>query len=348
MRLDVLDFDLPPERIAQVPAPTRDAARLLVLDRASGRIEHDTIGGLVSRLGPGDLVVVNDTRVRPARLVARRATGGRVELLAIEAIGDGTDAPWLALARAGGRLVAGEELVVADDVRVRLVAVLAAGRVEIRAIGESMESLLARYGRMPLPPYIRREGVDLDALDRERYQTTFAAQDGAVAAPTAGLHLSPGMFEAIRARGVRIAALTLHVGLGTFEPVRVDDLDDHRMHVERGFVPAETADAVRATRAAGGRVVAVGTTTVRALESAAAASPDGAPRAGDFETALLIQPGYRFRAVDALLTNFHLPRSTLLALVAAFAGTEAVLDAYRAAVAAGYRFFSYGDAMWIA
>ncbi|MGE0192602.1 MAG: tRNA preQ1(34) S-adenosylmethionine ribosyltransferase-isomerase QueA [Planctomycetota bacterium] len=351
MRLDLLDYDLPPEQIAQAPSPQRELARLLALDRRSGAVRHGSIPDLVGHLQPGDVLVVNDTRVRPCRLTAWRATGGRVELLVLEALAEpapGGGPAWLAQVKAGGTLRTGEELSVGGAPRLRLLGARGEGRHALEALGGTMGELLDTHGRMPLPPYIRREDGSDQALDRERYQTVYAAHEGAAAAPTAGLHLTQALLEAIRARGVVVAPVTLHVGLGTFEPVRVDDLDDHVMHREHYDVPAATAEAVRAARARGGRVVAVGTTSVRTLEAAAAETPDGLPRAGRGHTGLLIQPGYRFRAVDALLTNFHLPRSTLLALVAAFAGREAVLAAYREAVARRYRFFSYGDAMWIA
>ena len=351
MRLDLLDYDLPPEQIAQAPPPHRDAARLLVLDRRSGAVQHRQVPDLVQRLEPGDVLVVNDTRVRPCRLTAWRATGGRVELLVLEPLAEpapGGGMAWLAQVKAGGTLQAGEELVVDGLPRLRHLASQGEGRHVVEACGSTMDALLEAHGRMPLPPYIRREDGADQALDRERYQTVYAAHEGAAAAPTAGLHLTEALLDAIRARGVVVAPVTLHVGLGTFEPVRTDDLDDHAMHQEHYDVPAATADAVRAARERGGRVVAVGTTSVRTLEAAAADTPNDLPRAGPGATRLLIQPGYRFRVVDALLTNFHLPRSTLLALVAAFAGRESVLAAYREAVASGYRFFSYGDAMWIA
>jgi len=346
MRIDDLDFELPPELIAQEPAVRREDARLLVLDPGTASPRHTSIRALPAELVPGDLVVLNDTRVLPARLDARRDTGGRVELLALEAEADGR---WRMLARAGGTLRADEVLLVGEDAQVRLDRPLGGGRWLAAGVDGDLLSLLLRYGRMPLPPYIRREGADprLDALDRERYQTVFAKHAGAVAAPTAGLHLTPELLAALAARGLEVATLTLHVGLGTFEPVRTERLEDHRMHDEAFEIPPATAEAVRRTRAAGGRVVAVGTTTVRALEAAAAASDDGLPTAGAARTDLLIAPGYDLRVVDVLLTNFHLPRSTLLALVSALAGRERILAAYAEAVREGYRFYSYGDAMLI-
>ncbi len=360
MRQEELDYDLPPELVAQEPAPRRENARLMGLDRGGGGCLHRRIVDLPALLRPGDLLVLNDTRVLAARLLCRRRTGGRVEVLLVEP----GDAGWLALARAGGRLVEGERLAVVGGGAVRLGRALGGGRWVVSGEGAAVEALMERAGRMPLPPYIRREDDDpRAAMDRERYQTVFARAGararvrtrgrehagarGAIAAPTAGLHLTEDLLEQLGAGGVVIRFLTLHVGLGTFEPVRTERLEDHPMHEEVYEIPAATADAVRAARREGRRVVAVGTTTVRALEASAVASPDELPVPGLARTRLLILPGYRFRVVDALLTNFHLPRSTLLALVAAFAGRERVLAAYAEAVRRRYRFYSYGDAMLI-
>ncbi len=350
MRLDDLDYHLPEDRIAQVPAERREDARLLVLDRASGRRTHRGIVDLPDLLAPGDLLVLNDTRVVPARLRARRATGGQVEVFLLEPGAEpGT---WEALVRAARSIRAGERLGLGEGTGedgIRLLASRGRGAWLVEGAGAGMEAIMARHGEMPLPPYIRREAGDTRApLDRERYQTVFARHDGAIAAPTAGLHLTPALLDRLRQGGVEVETVTLHVGLGTFEPVRVEDLDEHAMHEERYVVPAATAEAVRRVKAAGGRVVAVGTTSVRTLEAAALASGDGLPRPGAARTDLLIQPGYAFRVVDVLLTNFHLPRSTLLALVAAFAGLDAVRAAYAEAVEEGYRFYSYGDAMLLA
>ena len=347
MRLDDLDYDLPEDLIAQVPAPHREDARLLVLDRDTGRRTHQRIVDLPDLLAPGDLLILNDTRVVPARLRARRATGGAVEVFLLE-----PSAPagtWEALVRAARSIREGEVLSLGGEDGIRLLTSRGGGAWQVEGVGGTAEELMARHGEMPLPPYIRREAGDARApLDRERYQTVFAREDGAIAAPTAGLHLTPAPLERLRERGVEVATVTLHVGLGTFEPVRTDDLDDHPMHEERYAVPLGTASAVRRTKEQGGRVVAVGTTSVRTLEAAALASDDGLPQEGEARTDLLNQPGHPFRVVDALLTNFHLPRSTLLALVAAFAGLDAVQAAYAAAVEERYRFYSYGDAMLIA
>jgi S-adenosylmethionine:tRNA ribosyltransferase-isomerase len=338
------DYDLPEERIAQQPAPRRDASRLLVLERESGEVRHRTFGEVGEELSPGDLLVLNDTRVLAARLFARKPTGGGIEVLLVEPA-SAEPTIWRALLsgsrslRPGMRLEAGGGLTVEilereDDVWL----------VALRSAGDPVAVALAR-GTLPLPPYIARDEDDpRAALDRERYQTVYARVPGAVAAPTAGLHFTPELLENLRNRGIGIAWLTLHVGPGTFLPVRTDDVESHTLHEERYELPEPTVEAVERARAAGGRVVAVGTTVARTLEAAAAS---GTLTAGSGRTALFIYPGYRFRVVDALVTNFHLPRSTLLMLVCALAGTEATLSAYRVAVREGYRFYSYGDAMLV-
>ena len=354
MRLEDLDYDLPDGLIAQEPTARREDARLLVLARGSGTVEHRGVRDLPGLLRAGDLLVLNDTRVRPARLAARRATGGAVEVLLVAPASEEGVEAWTALLAANRPLRAGETLILTHDggnvaAGVRLLRRAAEGPWVVAPEGGTFPELMARHGAMPLPPYIRRGAGDpRTALDRERYQTVFAREEGAVAAPTAGLHFTPALLEAVRARGTSVASVTLHVGLGTFLPVTGARLEEHRMHSEPYAIPEETAAAVRRTKAQGGRVVAVGTTSVRALEASALASTDGLPRAETSRTDLFVMPGFRFRVVDALLTNFHLPRSTLLALVAAFAGFEPVLAAYREAVAQGYRFYSYGDAMFIA
>jgi S-adenosylmethionine:tRNA ribosyltransferase-isomerase len=338
------DYALPPERIAQDPAEPRDAARLLVLDRRSGARRDTSVRDLATLLRPGDCLVVNDTRVIPARLLGTIAGSERAaEVLLVRALPDGE---WEALVRPARHCPPGTTLLLADG-RARAV-VTGSGAVGRRRLSLDWPGpvavLLATHGLPPLPPYIRRYRKP-GGEDFARYQTVYAARDGAVAAPTAGLHFTPELLTALRARGVEIHAITLHVGPGTFQPVRVTRVAEHRMEPEACEVPAATAQAVGRARAEGRRVLAVGTTTVRALESASGAS--GAVVAGAGSAELTITPGFRFRAVDALLTNFHLPRSSLLLLVSAFAGRELVLDAYRHAVAAGYRFYSYGDAMLI-
>lgn len=349
MRTDDLDYHLPPERIAQAPPAKRADARLLVVPRAVGDLAHRSIRDLPTLLEPGDLIVVNDTRVLPARVYALRDTGGRVEILFLEPVGDDAAGPWQALLRSGGRPQPGEQLSLNADVLIELRERRSDGTWLVATTGATPEAVMEAHGIMPLPPYIRRQQADeRGAMDLERYQTVYAAEAGAVAAPTAGLHLSDELLAALAERGVQLARVTLHVGRGTFDPIRADDLDAHDMHSERYSIPDVTVQAVRRTKAAGGRVVAIGTTSVRALEAAAQDADDGLPVAGAGSTRLLIQPGYTFRVVDALLTNFHLPRSTLLALVYALADRDRIRAAYDAAIEAEYRFYSYGDAMLIA
>lgn len=346
MRISEFDFELPEALIAQRPAEPRESARLLVLPRCGGETAFGVVSELPGRLPARSLVVVNDTRVMPSRVFADKPTGGRVELfvLGLGAAGE----PVACLLRSSKPLRPGTVLAVrARDGGAAGIAaeVVRRDREEAHVrFDADVAQVLARAGHVPLPPYIRR---DDDAGDRARYQTVFAAHDGAVAAPTAGLHFTEALCGALEAQGHALARLTLHVGLGTFAPVRVEDLAEHRMHEERFVVPTETAAAIAAARAEGRAVVAVGTTVVRALESAWDEEARSV-RAGPGATRLFIQPGHRFRAVDALVTNFHLPRSTLLVLVSAFAGRERVLAAYAQAVERQLRFFSYGDAMLIA
>ncbi len=357
MKVTDFDYELPPERIAQFPAQRREDARLLAHRVANDETAHLTIRELPARLRAGDLLVVNDTRVLAARLAARRASGGAVELLVLG------DAPlpgrFRTLARPARRLAVGEELAVEGSLaRVRLVAreTDSAGEptaewqaelvgVEPQPAREGLRDLLDPGGRLPPPPYVERDRGEsaTDVLDRERYQTVYAREPGAVAAPTAGLHLSRELLALLAERGIERAAVTLHVGIGTFRPVTAERLEDHDMHAETFESSEAAAEAVRRCRERGGRVVAVGTTSLRVLESCAVG--DGLVRAGRGETRLFLHPGKRVRVVDALLTNFHLPRSTLLMLVAALAGRERVLRLYAEAIERGYRFFSYGDAM---
>jgi S-adenosylmethionine:tRNA ribosyltransferase-isomerase len=340
------DYELPPERIAQEPAAERDGSKLFTLDRATGEIGHRGFVELPDLARPGDLFVFNDTRVLRARLEGRKETGGRVELLLLEPEGDDRDT-WRCLVRASKPVRAGTRIGLAGGAAVEVL-----GReddawtVRIHAEGGT-DAVLEREGRTPLPPYIKRRRDDpRERLDRERYQTVFARSPGAVAAPTAGLHFTPRVLAALAAREVRTTCLTLHTGEGTFLPVRAERVEENRMHAERFEISERAAESVRAARLRGGRVVAVGTTVVRALE--ANATEGGSVRAGSGRCDLFIRPGHRFRVTDALVTNFHLPRSTLLMLVSAFGGTERVLAAYREAVRTGYRFYSYGDVMWIA
>lgn len=352
-RISDYDYELPPELIASTPAAVRDAARMLVVDRASGTLSHATVRDLPGFLRPRDCLVVNDTRVIPARLLGRRtATGGRWEGLFL---GTTPSGDWRLLSHSRGRLLEGESVTVVPvhraDAQESLTLTLLGREPEGVFVfhpegggslpGSAIETL-QQFGTVPLPPYIARDVATPD--DFERYQTTYARNPGAVAAPTAGLHLTPELLSQCEAKGVGRAAVTLHVGVGTFRPVSVEQLDDHRMHSEWCDVPGETVVRIRATRAAGGRVIAVGTTTVRTLESA---SRSGELREWQGETDIFIRPPWTFRSVDVLLTNFHLPRSTLLVLVSAFAGRELIRQAYETAIAERYRFFSYGDAMLI-
>jgi S-adenosylmethionine:tRNA ribosyltransferase-isomerase len=343
------DYELPEELIAQRPAPERDASRLLVLNRARGTWRDAQFSELAGEFSAGDVLVVNNTRVFPARLAGRREpSGGQVELLLVE---EREPFVWDALARPARRLARGQQVSFGDGrLRAEVLAEHEDGRRTVRfACAGDFDALLEEFGQMPLPPYIKRKRLEEDAQqrtqDRERYQTIYAAARGAIAAPTAGLHFTPRVFAELRARGVIIAEITLHVGYGTFAPVRVEDLSGHAVEPERFEIDEEAARAINAARERGGRVVAVGTTSVRALESAA--DEKGCVRAGRGLARLTITPGYEFKTVGALVTNFHLPRSSLLVLVASFAGRDRVLAAYRHAVRARYRFYSYGDSMLI-
>jgi S-adenosylmethionine:tRNA ribosyltransferase-isomerase len=366
MLLSEFDYELPDELIAQKPLAERDASRMLVIERESADFRDAHFRALPENLRAGDLLVLNNTKVFPARLVGRRETsGGRVELFLLRVISNEDRIVWLTLARPARRLPRGARVLFDESasdknsinqvskrnssetiLRGEVLDVLANGQriVRFECAGDFDETL-NRLGRTPLPPYIKRASENLEGDDRARYQTVYAKKRGAIAAPTAGLHFSARIFEALAARGVRTAELTLHVGYGTFEPVRSEDLSAHRVAPEFYEISEETAHLINETRRSGGRIVAVGTTVTRALE--AATDEAGITRATAGETDLTITPGYRFRAVDALLTNFHLPRSSLLVLVAAFAGRDLTLRAYRHAVAARYRFYSYGDCMLI-
>jgi len=337
MRVADFDYALPEALIAQRPAAERSGSRLLHLDGASGALEDLAFTDFPSLVGAQDVLVLNDTRVIKARLAGRKSTGGRVELL-VERVLAMREA--LALVRASHPPVPGSMLLVGDDLRIEVLA-REGDLYRLRFQDASVAEALERHGAVPLPPYIARAPETCDA---ERYQTVYATHPGAVAAPTAGLHLDSPMLADLARRGVRIARVTLHVGLGTFQPVRAERVEEHHMHRERLHVPASAVEQIAAARAAGGRVLAVGTTVLRALESAARG---GKLEATDGETDLFVYPGFRFRVVDRLLTNFHLPRSSLMMLVAAFAGLDHILRAYAHAVGQRYRFFSYGDAMLI-
>ncbi len=342
----LFDYTLPPELIAQRPADRRDESRLLVLRRTTGCVAHHRFGELPDLLRAGDLLVLNDTRVIPARLCLRRKSGSRIEGLFLKEADGGR---WTVMLRGRGRIREGEVLDVegAEGQALRLCESLGEGAwaVAPEPVVPAMD-LLERAGRSPLPPYIRRKDpdADLEALDRRRYQTVFAREPGAVAAPTAGLHFTPEVFRALEARGVERTTLTLHVGLGTFKPVATEQVERHRMHAERFRVPPAAAEAIRSARNEGRRVIAVGTTVVRVLESLVRR---GGLVPTEGETDLFIYPAFEFHVVDGLVTNFHLPRSTLLMLVSAFAGREFLLRAYEEAVARQYRFYSYGDACLI-
>ncbi|HHV94189.1 MAG TPA: tRNA preQ1(34) S-adenosylmethionine ribosyltransferase-isomerase QueA [Firmicutes bacterium] len=340
--MKVADFDyyLPEELIAQEPVEPRDASRLLVVHRKTGQLEHRVFRDIVEYLLPGDVLIINDTKVIPARLYGRKKdTGGQVELLLLRRINRDL---WETLVRPGRRVRPGTWLEFGDG---RLLAEVedatpAGGRI-VRFVYEGVfETILDELGQMPLPPYIHKE-----LADRNRYQTVYAREEGSAAAPTAGLHFTPGLLDKIKEKGVAIHPITLHVGLGTFRPVKVEEVAEHKMHSEYYSISEETANAIAAAKEAGGKVIAVGTTTTRTLE--AAAHKHGRVTADSGWTDIFIYPGFQFRVVDALITNFHLPRSTLLMLVSALAGRDLILHAYRVAVERRYRFFSFGDAMLI-
>lgn len=337
MNLKTSDFDyrLPEASIAQTPAEPRDSSRLLVLHRETGRLEHRIFRDVGEYLRPGDLLVLNQTRVIPARLYARKETGGRVELLLLRRRDSVT---WEALVGGKGLRV-GRKVKVEEGPAAEVVEMLNGSERLIR-FSEPIEPYFPKVGHVPLPPYIHEE-----LKDPERYQTVYAREPGSAAAPTAGLHFTPGLLEQVQAQGVRIAYVTLHVGLDTFAPVTEDNPTEHKIHTEWCELPQQTADLINQTRAAGGRVIAVGTTSVRTLETAANRRLPITSYSGT--TSLYILPGYQFKLVDAMITNFHLPKSTLLMLVSAFAGRETILRTYETAVREGYRFYSFGDAMLI-
>ncbi len=339
MTLDEFDYDLPPELIAQHPPEVRGAGRLLHVDAPASALTDGWFRDLPAHLRAGDVVVMNDTRVIPARLFGRKASGGRVEVLVERILGPHEALTQLRVSKPPGP---GSRLVLEPDLDVEVLSREGEFWHLRFAGGTPLLELLDRHGHLPLPPYIERAA---DADDDARYQTVYAKRPGAVAAPTAGLHFDEAMLERVRASGARIVTLTLHVGAGTFQPVRVDDISQHQMHSEWYDIPQDVVDAVTQARRDGGRVLAVGTTSLRALESAAAAT--GNLQAGSADTRLFITPGYRFRVVDRLFTNFHLPKSTLLMLVSAFGGIETLRRTYAHAIASRYRFFSYGDAMLI-
>ena len=332
-------YDLPEELIAQTPLAQRDSSRLLVMDRKSGELQHLHFYDIVKFLKPGDCLVMNNSRVLPARLLGHRPTGGAVELLLLRDLGD---KKWECLAKPGRKLQVGQQVIFGDGVlTATVVSVQEDGNriVEFHYEGIFLE-VLEQLGKMPLPPYIREE-----LKDQERYQTVYSKQVGSAAAPTAGLHFTQELLEQIRQKGVKTAFVTLHVGLGTFRPVKAEEITDHHMHSELCMITEETAGILNETKAAGGRVICVGTTSCRTLESLV--KEDGTFEASSKWTEIFIYPGYSFRAMDGLITNFHLPESTLVMLVSAFSSREHVLNAYETAVRERYRFFSFGDAMCI-
>ncbi len=337
----VIDFDyhLPPELIAQTPSETRGASRLLDLDRTTGAVADRRFAELPALVPPGDLLILNSTKVRHARLIGWRPSGRPAEVLLIHPAADGC---WIAMGKPGSALKPGKRIALGETASIETVAVLDGPNRLVRFIGTTAEAAMTTYGRLPLPPYITREPT---RADDDRYQTVYAERPGSVAAPTAGLHFTPEILATLAGDGVGIGKLDLEVGPGTFRPLEGDDPAAHPMHRESFTIAPELADRIRATKAGGGAVWAVGTTVVRALESAA--RPDGGLATGPQETTLLILPGFRFQVVDRLITNFHLPRSTLLMLVSAFGGGPAIRAAYQHAVEQRYRFYSYGDAMVI-
>lgn len=335
-------FHLPQELIARHPMATRDGSRLMLLDRSTRSIAEDTFSNLGCYVKPGDLLVMNDTRVIPARLFGRKESGGRVEIFLLRRE-TGAEERWECLLKSSKRFREGQCIQLESGMSAVAQSRLPSGNWLIDFAGDEQFAVwLEREGHMPLPPYLQRD----DRLeDRERYQTVVSREPGAVAAPTAGLHFTHELLARLASQGVETAFLTLHTGLGTFQPVRVERVEDHRIHTERFALPPETAEAIERTKNAGGRVIAVGTTSARTLEYSA--QQTGHVSAGSGEADIYIYPGFRFNVVDALITNFHLPESTLLMLVSAFAGRDFVLDAYREAVTRGFRFYSYGDAMFI-
>jgi len=338
MDISDFDYDLPEERIAQLPVEPRDSSRLMVLDPSNHTIEHQRFFQLGDFLKQGDLLIFNDTRVIPARLIGARDTGGKVEVFLLRQIDRDQ---WEALVKPGKKMRIGSVVHFGEELSCEIIAHTDFGGRIVRFIYEGIfEEILDRLGNMPLPPYIHEK-----LEDRERYQTIYSRVKGSAAAPTAGLHFTESLMEELRRKGVQFGFITLHVGLGTFRPVHVDTIEDHVMHSEFYSVPTDTAELIRLAKKDGRRVVAVGTTSIRTLE--AAASSTGTVEAGSGWTNIFIYPGYEFKVVDAVITNFHLPKSTLIMLISAFAGRAFTLEAYRTAVAEEYRFFSFGDAMLI-
>jgi len=342
MKISLFDYNLPEELIAQFPLPKRDESRLMVLDRKTETINHRIFSQLPDFLNNGDLLVMNNTKVIPARLIGKKEkTGGNVEILLLSVMADGL---WKALVKHSSRIKYGSKVIFGDG---RLTArILDKTESQERLVkfetDDDPKKLIEEFGKPPLPPYIKRE---IEPEDKERYQTIYAKEEGAVAAPTAGLHFTESVFENLKAKGIDRVEITLHVGLGTFQPVKTENVENHVMHEEIFSIPSEVAKRINETRSKGGKIVAVGTTTVRTLESSVNANGEIIPRSGS--TNIYIYPGFKFRAIDAMITNFHLPKSTLIMLVCAFAGRDFIMRAYHSAIKEKYRFYSYGDAMLI-
>ena len=338
LKISDFDFSLPEALIAQEPVAIRDSSRLMALDRKTGELEHRIFSDIESYLVSGDVLVLNDTKVFPCRLIVKKPGGGKAEVFLLEEKGLNV---WDALVKGGVGL--GKQVVVDQGIEAEIIAERGDGVKVVRFLGvPDIRAILPEIGRTPLPPYIKREAGQ---RDRERYQTVYASREGAVAAPTAGLHFTGELFARLKAKKIELVHITLHVGPGTFQPVRVETITEHRMHPERYDISAGSATTINRAKAEGRRVIAVGTTSVRTLETAASGSAGVAP--GEGSSSLFIHPGYVFKVIDGLITNFHLPKSTLLMLVAAFAGRENILSAYRTAIQEEYRFYSYGDAMLI-
>jgi len=341
MRVEEFDYHLPPSLVAQYPPAQRGETSLMVLQRQTGLIEHRTFGDIAQYLNPADLLVMNNTRVLPARLIGKKETGGRVELLLIPSW-NGLGGEWKALIKGRGKMKRGARIRFEQGLKGEVGEVKdGKGRVSFSGHGEVID-ILRKIGHVPLPPYIKRGD---ERLDRERYQTVFAEREGSIAAPTAGLHFTHALLQSLRENGVRTAMITLHIGIGTFAPVKARDIEDHTMEAEWIEISKDTARAIEDTKAQDGKVIAVGTTTTRALESFFNGSRGVKPGKG--MTSLFIHPPYRFRVIDGLVTNFHLPKSTLIMLASAFAGRDLLMKAYQEAVLRNYRFYSYGDAMLI-
>jgi S-adenosylmethionine:tRNA ribosyltransferase-isomerase len=341
MRIEEFDYTFPPSLIAQYPSPQRDESSLMILHRGKGTIEHRAFRDLPNYLNPGDLLVMNNTRVFPARLIGKKETGGKVEMLLISPT-NGRMEEWNVLIKGSGKVRPRAQIQFSQELYGEVKEVKdGRGRIRLSSQGEVMD-LIRKVGRVPLPPYIKRED---EPLDRDRYQTVFAEREGSIAAPTAGLHFTQDLLQSLRDQGVTIAWITLHIGLGTFVPVKTRNVEDHAMEAEWAEISEQTGQEIGQTRVRGGRIIAVGTTTTRALESFS--DGNGGVKCGKGITSLFIYPPYHFKVIDGLITNFHLPKSTLMMLVSAFAGKDLLAKAYQEAIDKKYRFYSYGDAMLI-